>query len=181
MFLDYGALYDHALAAFPAEEVQVLSYEALAAAGSDMTASFLDALGLLPHGLALEPLPAERGNVSPQPIPAWAANRVSSPRIAGAELVRLATEAFAEEFGDKARSTLFTAGEVAAIRERFEPANRALEARYSAVDPAFSLAPLELRPGLIQRDESLRPSGCGSPVDCTPPMPAAGPRRRSKG
>lgn len=152
MFLDYGALYDHALAFFRPEEVRLLSYEALAAAGPDMTTAFLDALGLRPPGVALEPLPPDRGNVSPDPLPAWAANRVSAPRIARPALVDLATGAFAEEFGAEARSTLFTAGEAAAIRERFEPGNRALEARYRAVDPGFSLAPVALRDGLVPRD-----------------------------
>ena len=117
-----------------------------------MTTTFLDALGLRPSGVAIDPLPAGRGNVSPDPLSAWAANRVSAPRIAQPPLVALATEAFAEEFGAGARSTLFTTGEAAAIRERFEPANRALEARYRAVDPAFALAPLTLRDGLVQRD-----------------------------
>ena len=152
MFLDYGALYDHALTVFRPEEVRLLSYEALAAAGPDMTTAFLDALGLRPPGVALEPLPADRGNVSPDPLSAWAANRVSAPRIAQPELVALATEAFTEEFGEGARSTLFTAGEAAAIRECFEPANRALEARYRAVDPTFAMAPVALRDGLVQRD-----------------------------
>ena len=115
--------------------------------------AFLDALGLRPPGVAIDPLPADRGNVSPDPLSAWAANRVSAPRIARPALVALATEAFAAEFGADARSTLFTAGEAAAIRERFEPGNRALEARYRAVDPAFSLAPVALRDGLVPRDQ----------------------------
>ncbi len=152
MFLDYSALYDHALAAFSEGEVRLLSYEGLAGAGADMTTAFLQALGL-GRDVALAPLPADRGNVSPEPLAAWAANRVSAPEVAGPALVDLAVGAFAEEFGEGAHSTLFTAAEAAVIRERFEPMNRALEARYRAIDPDFALAPLELRPGLVQRDQ----------------------------
>lgn len=153
MFLDYAALYDHALAAFPAGEIRLLSYEALAAAGPDITTALLDALGLRPPGLALEALPRDRANVSPEPLAAWAANRVSAPAIAGAGLVQLATEAFADEFGADARSTLFTPAEAAAIAEHFEPMNRALETRTRAVDPGFALAPLGLRDGLVHRGQ----------------------------
>ena len=158
MFLDYGALYDHALAVFQPEEVRLLSYEALAAAGPDMTTR-------LPRRPRTCVRPGWRSNRCRRAgatsrrtrSSAWAANRVSAPRVAQPALVALATEAFAEEFGAEARSTLFTAGEAAAIRERFEPANRAIEARYRAIDPSFALAPVALRDGLVQRGRIPEP------------------------
>jgi hypothetical protein len=155
MFLDYAALYDHALTAFSVDEVQLLSYEALAASGPDITHELLRALNLPLDDLELEAPPNGRGNISPPPLAAWAANRVSSPAIAGVPLVDLAARAFTQEFGKGIGSTLFTPEEAEAIRRRFEPMNRTLEARYRAVDPTFLIAPVQQNPNAIHRGQIL--------------------------
>ena len=48
---------------------------------------------------------------------------------------------------------LFTPAEAAAIARHFEPMNRAVEARYRAIDPGFTLAPIAPRPGVVHRGQ----------------------------
>ena len=96
MYLDYGPPYDRARSVFGADEVRLVFLEAVSGTGKDITTALLDTLEVLPPGLELDPLPASRANVSPEPLAAWAANQVSAPAIAGQPLVDLATAAFAE-------------------------------------------------------------------------------------
>lgn len=152
MFLDYTALYDRALEAFAPEEVTLLAYGRLAGGGTEVTLAFLAALGL-PADLDLAPLPSGRANVSPEPLGAWAANKVTGPAIADARMVALATAVVRDEIGPTARTTLFTRAEAEAVRAHFEPLNRALEARYRAFDPGFALDPIAVRDDLVHRGE----------------------------
>ena len=177
MFLDYGALYDHALTAFAADEVRLLSYETLITAGPDLTRTFLDALGLRPAALELEA--AGRSNVSPSPLASWAANRVSSPEIASPRLVELATRAFAEEFGEDAGSMLFTPAEAEAIRPAFradEPGDRgALPRDRPGLHPGADRAAPRRRPP--RPDRRLLLAAARAPAACGPAAidPATGP------
>ena len=132
---------------------------------ADITAALLDALGCGRRARA-RAAAGRQANVSPEPLAAWAANRVPPRRIAGPALVRLATEAFAEEFGDEARSTLFTPAEVAAIASAFradEPGARGAlprrRCRPSRWRRCGCARPRPSRPGGRELLAAARPAG----------------------
>jgi hypothetical protein len=151
MYLDYTALYDRALAAFAPEEVTLIPYGSIAGGGAEITGAFLAALGLAAD-LELAPLPSGRANVSPEPLGAWAANKITAPATADSRMVALATAVVRDTLGPTAKTTLFARAEAEAVRAHFEPLNRALEARYRAVDPGFALDPIEVRDSLVYRN-----------------------------
>ena len=157
VLLDYGALYDHLLTGFGADEIVFVSYEAALRHPEGILGHLLDRLGLPGVAVGLEPLAAGDFNVSPEPLAAWAANQISAPRVADRGLVALAREVFAQTFGAEARSTLFSRPEVARVAAHFAPLNTAFEARYRRIDPDFALAPLELPPGLVYRGQLTQP------------------------
>jgi hypothetical protein len=154
MYLDYGELYATACAAFAPGEVRLLSYEALAGTGRPIAAAFLAAIGCDAAAEAVQPLSGRnRSNASPEPLAAWVANQVTAPEIAGPGMVDLVDGVLRDAFGPDVATTLFTRAEIERLAARYEPLNRALEARYGAVAPGFALAPLRLGDGLVHRDE----------------------------
>jgi len=155
VFLDYGALYDHLLAGFDADEIAFLSYETAVRQEGGILGAILERADL--PGIALEPLPAGNSNVSPEPLAAWAANQIAAPGVAGRGLVGLAREIFAETFGAEAKSTLYSRPEVERVAAHFTPLNQAFEARYRAVEPDFALAPLRIDPELVYRGQLQNP------------------------
>lgn len=155
VFLDYGALYDHLLRGFGADEIVFLSYEAASRHPGGILGRILERTGL--PEVALEPLAAGNSNVSPEPLAAWAANQIAAPGVAPRGLVGLAREIFADTFGAEARSTLYSRAEAQRVAAHFAPLNAAFEARYREVDPGFALAPLALSPDLIYRGQLQPP------------------------
>ena len=81
--LDYGALYDHLLTGFAPEEIVFLCYEAAVRGPGGIIGELFDRLGLGAAAAGLLPLAAGNSNVSPAPLAAWAANRISAPGVAG--------------------------------------------------------------------------------------------------
>lgn len=149
-FLDYGALYDHLLEGFAPEEIVFVAYETARRHPGGILGGLFERLGL--PEIALAPLSGD-SNVSPEPLAAWAAARIAEPAPAPAALIGWARDAFTETFGEAARSTLFSRVEVERITALFGPLNADFEARYRAVDPGFTLAPLELSPDLVYRGQ----------------------------
>ena len=155
--LDYGALYDRLLEGFAPEEIVFLCYETAVRGPGGIIGGIFDRLGLGAAAAGLLPLAAGDSNVSPAPLAAWAANQISAPGVAGQGLIGLAGEVIAETFGEAARTTLYTRAEGARVAAHFAPFNAAFEARYRRIEPGFTLAPLELGPGLVHRGELTVP------------------------
>ena len=182
MFLDYGALYDHALAVFRRSEVRLLSYEALAAAGPDMTRTFLDALGLRPAGLEHRAAAGGRSNVSPRPAlrlggqPCQrAAHRPAAARRARDRGLRRGIRCRRRlhplhRRRGRGDPRVFRAGEPGDSRRATAPSI-----------PGFALAPVALRHGARPpRPDRRALTGSGSPACCMRPSryrPRHKPRR----
>jgi hypothetical protein len=154
VMLDYGALYDHLLTGFAAEEIVFVSYEAAVRDPAGLVGHLFARVGLTGAAEGLAPLPAA-SNVSPEPLAAWAASQIAAPPPAG--LVAQARAALAETFGEAARTTIYSRPEVARITAHFAPRNAAFEARYRRIDPDFALAPLALSPDLVHRGQLTTP------------------------
>lgn len=153
VMLDYGALYDRLLAGFAADEIVFVAYEAAVRDPRGVVAHLLDRVGLPEAAEGLAPLAGD-SNVSAEPLAAWAANQIEAP--APARLVAQARGAFADAFGETARSTIYSRPEVAAVVAHFAPLNAAFEARYRRLDPDFALAPLALADDLVHRGQLTR-------------------------
>jgi hypothetical protein len=156
VMLDYGALYDHLLTGFGADEIVFLSYEAAVRDPGGVLGHLLAGVGLpgLTEGLA--PLPSA-SNVSPEPLASWAANQIATPRVADPGLTAQAQAALRETFGEGVRSTIYSRPEVTRVAAHFAPLNAAFEARYREVAPDFALAPLTLSDDLVYRGQLTAP------------------------
>jgi hypothetical protein len=156
VMLDYGALYDHLLSGFGADEIVFLSFEAAVRDPGGLLGHLLAGVGLPGIADGLAPL-TSASNVSPEPLASWAANQIATPRVADRGLTAQALAALRETFGAEVRSTIYSRPEVARIAAHFGPLNAAFEARYREVNPDFALAPLALSPDLLYRGQLTAP------------------------
>lgn len=146
LYLDYGALYDQLLTAFPPEAIRFVDYAQARGTAGGILGTMLDlcGAGLDPADLAtpaLTPATAAGANISPDPIPAWAAGIVSAPEAAPDKLIAQARTALEREFGEGRSSTVYTRAEHKRMAAHVAPLNAAFEARVQAVQPEFTLSP----------------------------------------
>ena len=151
--LDYGALYDRLLTGFAADEIVFVTYEAAVRDPRGVVGHLLDRVGLPEAAEGFAPLAGdfERLGRAPRRL---GGEPVDAP--APARLVAQARGAFADAFGETARSTIYSRPEVAAVVAHFAPLNAAFEARYRRLDPDFALAPLALADDLVHRGQLTR-------------------------
>jgi hypothetical protein len=143
LFLDYGALFAQVRAGFAPDEIRFFAYEEAVRHPGGLVGHFLATIGA-------PPCPPLTANVSPGPVALWAALRRAAPRRPSPAGIAAAERALRTLYGD-ARPTLFTRAQLAALRARFEPLNRAAEA--AVADPGFRLAPLAVSGPVVHRDE----------------------------
>lgn len=134
--LDYNLLLDRLEAAFGAEHVAVLSYAEAAGRADGTIGLVLRELGFRvkldgPTGSTIQ------ANVTDDPLSVWAAAQVSAPLRPEEALVALARDVVSRHVGGS--TTLYSAAEAKAVRERFEEPNERLVRRLEGRRPGFSL------------------------------------------
>ncbi len=80
-----------------------------------------------------------RANVSPAPLPVWAAHVVAGGPAPSPATSRAAEESFALEYGPDRPGCLLTRDEVRRISDHFAPSNQALAQRVSRTQPGWTL------------------------------------------
>ena len=135
--LDHNVLLDELDEAFGPGRVHVLPYDGAREHPGGAIGLVLDHVGCGLDWRALSLPLGTRFNVTNDPLSVWAAAQVSAPRRPEGALVERVRAVVAERFGP--RTTLYTTAEIRAVQERFEAANRRLEARLAEREPGFAL------------------------------------------
>lgn len=153
LWADYNLIYDHLLQAFTPEQITFLDFDScrrhdggilgamLALMPTDLTAAQLD---LGDNGVA---------NISPPPIPTWAATVIAAPAAAPGWLVQCTTNAFGIEYGADTASCLFSRGEYNRLAAHFAVLNARLAERRQAFQPDFAISPVPEDPKQIFRND----------------------------
>ena len=135
--LDYNALLDRLEEAFGPERVRMVPYGQARHHPGGAIGLVLEHTDVGADPAALSLPRGERFNVTADPLSVWAAAQISAPGQPGDGLVRQVHAVVAERFGPL--TTLYTTAEMRAVRERFDAANRLLEARLAERMPGFAL------------------------------------------
>ena len=135
--LDYNHLYDRLLETFEPERIHLIPYARASAQPHGVVGALLERAGcdLDPARLSLDG--GGRANVTGDPLSAWAAAQVSSPRRPPDALIAQARAVLDEQAPGP--TTLYTQPDIRAMKARFGPANERLAARLAARDPDFAL------------------------------------------
>ena len=153
LWCDYLALYDHLLTGFSPEMIHLVDF----VAGRRQTGGVLGVmLSLLDIPVTSEALTLVNNgisNVSPRPLPTWAALAIAGGNSATQELFPAVQTAFDLEYGQNVDSSLFTRKELEQIDTYFARSNRQLVERRAAVQPDFVLTRQPPAEGTIFRDE----------------------------
>lgn len=153
LFLDFNALDDHLLRGFDAAEIVYLDYRAACAEPDGILGAMLRRAGCGLDAAALDLAGQGSSNVSPEPLAAWAAGLLATPRPATAPLFALTAGALALEIGDGRRNTIYTRAEEARLIARFAGPNQAFAARIAARQPGFALSPPRPAPEAVHRED----------------------------
>ncbi len=156
LWTDYNLLYDHLLASFAPEEITFLDYDTCRRAGGGILGRLLSHLGTSLTVADLAEVNAGHSNTSPPALPTWAANITAEPQRTTPWLLEAMAGAFSAQFGETARSILWTRGELAALQAYGAGHNARLAARLAPVQPDFAITESTVAPGTIHR-EDLRP------------------------
>lgn len=141
LWVDYTRLLASLEHHFAPGEITFLDFDTARNGEGGVIGALLRHLGV---DLAAQDLTAVDGgaaNVSPMSLASWAANVLSEPRVAKAELVALTTECLKREFGDDVRPCLFTHEEFHLLQDHFAGLNDTLAERRRAVQPDLVISP----------------------------------------
>ncbi|MFZ1467758.1 MAG: hypothetical protein WAT09_02155 [Paracoccaceae bacterium] len=153
LWTDYNLLYDLLLKSFPPEAITFLDFDDCRASEGGILGRMLAYLGVDLAPAALELVNEGRSNASPLPLPAFAANLVAEPKVAPAWLVEATTGAFQVQFGQKARSQLWTREEYRVLRDYAQDRNGRLSDRLLPYQPGFAVHATNQREGDIYRED----------------------------
>ncbi|MDB6452703.1 hypothetical protein [Falsirhodobacter sp. 20TX0035] len=152
LWADFNELYDHLLETFPPEDIVFLDHATASSGEGGLLGAVLRAVGSEMDPALLTPVNDGRSNTSPEPLASWAAATIAAPYPAPATLVTSTTVAFQEQFSAEARSTLFTAAELDAVKRHFAPSNARLAERLAPHQPGFAVTGQEAEEELVFRD-----------------------------
>lgn len=153
VWLDFGALYDHVLTGFPAEEIRFMSFNDLKTHPDGVVGAMLDLIPGAPNPSSFQQVNGGQSNVSPDPLGGWTACCISTPQRAKPGLIAKTTEILKTEFGEGCRTMLYTAKEVERMIAHFTPMNEEFERRVRLVQPEFRFPELKSRFTDIGRDQ----------------------------
>lgn len=139
LWCDYLCLYDGLRSSFAAGEIRLVDY----AAASETPRGLLGEV--LRQAAPNAPLPElgepdSRANVSPPPLPVWAAHVVAGGPSPGQDIRAAAEEAWHLEFGSSRPGTILTRAEIARLHTRFADGNDRLANRVRGIQPGWHLS-----------------------------------------
>jgi hypothetical protein len=153
LWADYNLLYDHLLKAFAPDQITLLDFDGCRSHPGGILGAML---ALIPTDLTadqLDPGNDATANISPPPLPTWAATVIAAPAPAPAWLVNCTSKAFEIEYGATAKSCLFSRQEYTRMARHFAPINARLAERHSAFQPDFAISSVPPEPALIFRND----------------------------
>ncbi len=139
LWCDYLALYDHLLSGFAPEMIRFVDFSIARKQPGGVLGTMLDVLDTPIKADALERVNNGASNVSPQPLPTWAGLVIAGGHGAGDDLFSAVQDAFDLEYGQEAKTCLFTRQELENMADFFAPANAQLIERHKAVQPDLKL------------------------------------------
>jgi len=153
LWIDYGLLYDHLVTGFDPHQIRLIDFAACTAHCGGIIGYMLDLIGTdLTFG-DLDLVNDGASNRSPLSLAMWAGHFLNEPNLVDADLIALITDAFRVEYGEDAKSCLFTRAEAKRINEFFRPLNKDLASRIAQMQPGFALAPSLLTGNTIFRED----------------------------
>jgi hypothetical protein len=144
LWCEFGALYDHLRSGFAAHEIRLLNFDVLKGHPNGIIGAMLDEIDVSLAASDLAQMSVGHSNVSPKPLPVWAALALLSGGIAqegpkGHALVEAMTTAVDLEYGAGRSSSIFTRDEQSRLAVYFGPLNANLVARVCDHQPEFYL------------------------------------------
>lgn len=158
LWCDYGALYSHLRSGFEAQQIRFLDFTALRAHAGGFMGGLMAALDLGVAAADLAPVGAGRSNVSPRPLPVWAAlallpEGVAAQGLDGMVLTEAVGTALDLEYGAGRAGSVFTRAEHARLAEHFDRSNAQLAARVALEQPGFCLSAAPIPADTIFRED----------------------------
>ena len=140
LWCDYRALYDHLLTGFSPETIRFVDFNAACESSGGVLGTMLSMLEL-PFGVeALEPINNGVSNASALALPSWAGLTIAGGHTFGPDLFSIVQTAFDIEYGQHAKSCLFTRKELELISGRYTQLNEELTGRVAPFQPEFSIS-----------------------------------------
>ncbi|QCP88304.1 hypothetical protein EYE35_21770 (plasmid) [Cereibacter sphaeroides] len=152
LWIDYNLLYDHLLSAFAPEEITFLDFDACRRHRDGVLGAMLDTLGCGLPASSLQVVHDGLSNVSPLALPTFAACVITEPEQAAPWVIDCATGAFRIEYGEEARSCLWTYPEFQQLFAYAKERNGRLSERRKAVQPEFRIAESDPEEKRVYRD-----------------------------
>ncbi|AXQ96026.1 hypothetical protein LV780_19910 (plasmid) [Cereibacter azotoformans] len=152
LWIDYNLLYDHLLAAFAPEEITFLDFDTCRRHRDGVVGAMLETLECGLSGSSLKVVHDGLSNVSPLALPTFAACVITEPDQPARWVLECTTGAFRLEYGDDAKSCLWTRSEFAQLMEYARQRNGRLSERLKGVQPEFRLSESDPHEGRIHRD-----------------------------
>jgi len=153
LWCDYLALYNHLLTGFSPDMIHLIDYITARKKKGGVLEAMLSSLDIPLKSEALVQVNNGTSNVSPRPLPVWAALAIAGGNPATKELFPAVQTAFNLEYGLNTASSLFTREELVRIGAHFARSNRRLTKRHATVQPEFELTHQPPVKGTIFRDD----------------------------
>jgi len=153
LWCNYLALYDHLLTGFSPDMIHLVDFSTARQQKGGVLGAMLSVLDISLDSEVLAPVNNGTSNVSPRPLPTWAALAIAGGNRATEELFPAVQTAFNLEYGLNAASSLFTREELERIGTHFARSNRQLAEQRAAVQQGFVLTHQPLAKGTVFRDD----------------------------
>lgn len=139
LWTDYNLLLDHLLQAFDPKQISFLDFDRCRTAKGGITGAILHKLGIGQISEELKLVNDGRSNPSPEPLASWSANLIAEPIIPPPVLLEATTGALKVQFGDTARTRLWTRQEFQQLLNYAAPRNKRFTERVASTQPGFCL------------------------------------------
>lgn len=139
LYLDYTELRQFFETGFARDEVHFFSYETACKEEHGVIDRVLAESGHSDLAEMLQPLPAGKSNVSPDPLMTWVAARILEGKTLEPWLIEAGRQALAESLGRRTRTTVFTNKEHQSLIETFQDRNHEFEKSELAIGRSIAI------------------------------------------
>lgn len=140
LWLDHGDVYAHLLTGFSPDQITFCDYDALRRSDGGVLRGLFAQIGFAVDDHALSDIGKDQGNISPDPLSSLIAAQMAFPDAPDLQFAATLRDAMGLDPTQK--TSLYDPDQLAALVERYEPANRKLEQTLSDRQPDFKIAPV---------------------------------------
>ena len=153
LWCDYDRMFDALSCHIDPSRIHLVDYAGAVASAQGVPGQILRVIDPAFDPTTLTWPEGRRANVSPAPLPVWAAHVVAGGPAPGPATRRAAEESFALEYGADRSGCLLTRDEIRRISDHFEASNQALAQRVSRTQPGWTLTQPKLSQDTLHRED----------------------------